>query len=118
MVVAAAIRGAAALPLAFNPQIWHQYADAMGNRPPAQWVSPTVGTVLRLAVGEEFFRLQFVPVAVGLVWFAWYRWLNRDHWNWTEQLLLVLLVSFATAPYGAWPFDMMLLLPAVFALRA
>src|SRR5213078_2736374 len=34
----------------------------------------------------------------------------------TEQLPLVLLVSFVTAPYGAWPFDMVLLLPAVFAM--
>src|SRR5262245_60084432 len=36
------------IPLAFNPQVLHQYADAMGNRPPQQWVSPTLGTVLRL----------------------------------------------------------------------
>jgi hypothetical protein len=106
----------AALPLAFNPQVWHQYADAMGNRPPAQWLSPTLGTVLRLAFGAEYFRLQFVSVAVGLAWFALYRYSKRRNWNWAEQLPVVLLVSFVTAPYGAWPFDMVLLLPAVFAL--
>lgn len=106
----------AAIPLALNPQVWHQYADAMAHRPPAQWVSPTLGTVLRLAFGAEYFRLQFVPVALGLAWFAWHRWKNRHNWNWTGRLPLVLLVSFATAPYGAWPFDMVLLLPASFAL--
>jgi hypothetical protein len=106
----------AALPLAFNPQVWHQYADAMAHRPPAQWLSPTLGSLLRLAFGAELFRLQFVPVALGLAWFAWHRWHDRHNWNWTEQLPLVLLVSFATAPYGAWPFDMVLLLPAAYAL--
>jgi hypothetical protein len=118
VVVGGAATGVACalLPLALNPQVWHQYADAMGNRPPAQWLSPTLGTVLRMAFGAEFFRLQFVSVAVGLAWFAWYRWKKRGDWDWTEQLPLVLLASFVTAPYGAWPFDMVLLLPVAFQL--
>lgn len=106
----------ALLPVLWNPQVWHQYADAMGNRPPAQWLSPTLGTVLRLGVGFEHFRLQFVSVALGAVWFAWYRRAHRANWNWTEHLPLVLAVAFLTAPYGAWPFDMVLLLPAVLKL--
>ena len=104
--------------LACNHQVLQQYADALGNRPPAQWVSPTIGTVLRLAVGAEFFRLQFIPVVLGLVWFAWHwrRFTSASSsdgrvWDWCEQLPLLLLVSFVTAPYGAWPFDMVLLLP-------
>jgi hypothetical protein len=104
------------VPLAFNSQLLHQYADAMGNRPPAQWVSPTIGSVLRLALVAELFRLQFVPVALGLAWFAWHWRRAGRAWNWTEQLPLLLLVSFVTAPYGAWPFDMVLLLPAVVRL--
>ena len=118
MLVGGAVAGlaCAALPLAFNPHVWHQYADALANRPPAQWASPTLGTVLRMAFGEELFRLQFVSVGIGVAWFAWYRWRRLRDWDWTEQLPLVLLVSFCTAPYGAWPFDMVLLLPAVFAV--
>lgn len=118
VLVGGAITGivCAALPLLFNPQVWHQYADAMGNRPPAQWASPTLGTLLRITFGAEHFRLQFVPVTLGLAWFAWYRWHRRADWNWREQLPLVLLVSFTTTPYGAWPFDLVLLLPAVFVL--
>lgn len=100
------------LPMIFVPHVWSQFADAMGNRPPEQWVSPTIGSVLRLWIDEEMFRLQFVPVLFGLGWFALYypRWVSR--WNWTDQLPLLLLVSFVTAPYGAWPFDMVLLIPA------
>ena len=109
----------ALLPMAFNPDVWQQYADAMANRPPqAKWVSPTLASLFRLAFGEKAVPFQFVPAAIGLVWFAWYRWAKRHDWNWTEQLPLVLLVSFVTAPYGAWPFDMVLLLPAVFAMMA
>ncbi len=106
----------AALPLVLNPHVWHQYLDAMANRPPSQWASPTLGTVLRMAFGAGYFQLQFVPVAAGLVWFGWHRWKNRGNWDWQEQLPVVLLVSFALAPYGAWPFDMVLLLPACFVL--
>ncbi len=114
MILGGAVAGlvCSAVPLIFDPHVWQQYADALANRPPEQWVSPTIGTVLRLAFGEERFRLQFVPVIVGLAWFAWH-WRKRSgEWNWTEQLPLLLLVSFVTAPYGAWPFDMVLLLPA------
>jgi hypothetical protein len=101
-----------AFPLLFVPDVWNQFRDAMANRPPEQWMSPTLGTVLRMQLGEGMFRLQFVPVLVGLVWFATYypRWASR--WNWADQVPLLILVSFVTAPYGAWPFDMVLLLPA------
>jgi hypothetical protein len=106
----------ALVPLLFNPHVWAQYADAMGNRPPAAWLSPTIGTVLRLAFGAEMFRLQFVSVGAGLLWFAWVRWRQRHGWDTSDQLALLLLVSFVTAPYGAWPFDMVLLLPAIFRM--
>jgi hypothetical protein len=101
-----------AFPMLFDPQVWQQYADAMKNRPPEEWVSPTLGTLLRIQFCEELFRLQFVPVLAGLAWFAWHWRTRRGEWDWAEQLPLLLLVSFVTAPYGAWPFDMVLLLPA------
>jgi len=104
------------IPLALNPHLLDQYADAMANRPPSQWLTLTIGCLLRMALGTELFKLQFVSVLIGLAWFARH-WLKaRREWNWTEQLPLLLLVSFVTAPYGAWPFDMVLLLPAVVKL--
>ncbi|HEX4607792.1 MAG TPA: glycosyltransferase family 87 protein, partial [Urbifossiella sp.] len=120
VLVGGAVTGvlATAVPLLFDPQVVHQYADAMGNRPPDQWVSPTPGTVLRLAFGEERFGLQFVPVVAGCAWFAWYWRKAGRTWDWADQLPLLLLVSFVTAPYGAWPFDLVLLLPAGVRLLA
>lgn len=114
IVLGATVAGLACAlaPLLLNPHVWQQYADAMGNRPPSKWLSPTLGSVLRLALGEERFRLQFVPVAAGIAWFALYWRAKGKTWEWREQLPLLLLVSFVTAPYGAWPFDMVLLLPA------
>ncbi|WP_439628068.1 glycosyltransferase family 87 protein [Gemmata sp.] len=115
VLVGGAAAGAlcSALPLLFVPDVWNQFRDAMANRPPEQWMSPTLGTVLRMQLGEGMFRLQFVPVLAGLAWFAVYypRWARR--WDWADQVPLLVLVSFVTAPYGAWPFDMVLLLPAV-----
>jgi hypothetical protein len=100
-----------AIPLAFNPDVWSQYVDALAHRTPEEWLMPTLGSLLRLAFGAEYFRLQFVPVLAGLGWFAWH-WRQTRLWDWRDQLPLLLLVSFLTAPYGAWPFDMVLLLPA------
>ena len=102
--------------LAFDPHVLQQYADAMGNNPPSQWMTLTLGTVLRMILGPELFRLQFVPLVFGLVWFALHWRKHGKVWNWNEQLPLLLLVSFITTPYGAWPFDMVLLLPAIIVL--
>jgi hypothetical protein len=124
VVLGGAVAGVAcaALPLAFNSQVWQQYVHALGHGPPSKdgnvnavkhWISPTIGFLLRLAFGADQFRLQFVPVAAGLAWFAWHWRKAGKDWDWREQLPLLLLVSFVTAPYGAWPFDMVLLLPAV-----
>jgi hypothetical protein len=119
-VVGGAVAGliCAIVPYLFDPRIFQQYSDAMGNRPPAEWISPTIGTVLRQIFGVEMFRLQFIPMMIGLFWFAWHCRPYRSNslsesscWDWNEQLPLLLLVSFVTAPYGAWPFDMVLLLP-------
>jgi len=115
MILGGAVTGivCAVFPLLFVPHVWSQFADAMGNRPPEQWMSPTIGTVLRLYADDpKMFWLQFVPVLFGLAWFVGYYWRWAGRWNWTEQVPLLLLVSFVTAPYGAWPFDMVLLLPA------
>lgn len=106
-------------PVIANPEVFDQYRAAMTERPPDQWKSPTLGTLLREIFGEERFRLQFVPPVLGMLWLviSLWRW-RREEWDWAERLPLILLVSFVTAPYGAWPFDLVMLLPAVLQIAA
>jgi hypothetical protein len=104
---------AALLPLLTNPHVYAQYFAAMRDHPPAEWVSLTPGTLLRVAFGSQHFGLQFVPVVLGLAWFAWHWWPRRRTWDWAAEVPTVLLVSFLTSPYGAWHFDLVLLLVVV-----
>ena len=103
----------ALVPLLANPDVYGQYVAAMRDHPPAQWVSLTLGTLLRVAFGAEHFGLQFVPVALGLGWFAWHWLPRRATWDWAAELPTLLLASFLTSPYGAWHFDLVLLLVVV-----
>ncbi len=72
------LAGLAALGMAlwFNPSVLSQYWHTFTSRPPAQYRSPTLGTVLRLLLGEDQFRLQFLALIPGLVWFAVY-WMRQ-----------------------------------------
>jgi hypothetical protein len=105
------------LPLACNPQVLFQYWRALAERPP-QMLSPTLGSLLRLAFGTEKLYVQFLPSAVGLGWLLWYWAKRRPTWEWRAQLPLLLLVSFLTTSYGAWPFDLVVLLVPVLQVAA
>jgi Glycosyltransferase family 87 len=110
---------ATGFPLIANSQVLGQYWEAMTHRTPEQWKSPTIGSYLREALGETQFGLQFAPTLLGLAWLAADSWRSRKRkWDWTERMPLLLLVSFVTASYGAWPFDLVILLPAVIHVGA
>lgn len=101
---------ASGVAVAFNPDVFGQYVAEMSQRPPAQWKSLTLGTVLREIFGADRFWLQFVPVGLGLGWFA-VRSVNRPMKpDWSGELPWLVLVSFLTSPYGAWHFDLVVLL--------
>jgi hypothetical protein len=101
---------ATAVALVCNPLVLAQFFDAFAHRPPEQWVSPTPGALLRLAFGKDPFWLQFLPTLAGIIWLVPY-WLRyRRSWDWGEQMPLLIMVSFLTACYGAWPFDLVVLL--------
>ncbi len=107
---------ATAVAVIFNPSVLNQYWYSLTHRPPERFYSPTIGTYLRLLLGPEKFWLQFVPVILGLGWFAWYwpRW--RRAWQWPEQLPVLLLASYLTASYGTWPFDYVVMLIPVMVM--
>jgi hypothetical protein len=102
---------ATAIPMVFNPDVWEQYIEAYRHSPvpPSKWVSLTIGIVLRVLLGDLFW-LQFVPMVGGVAWFGWYWRKHGTNWDWAEQLPALVLMSFVTAPYGAWHFDLVLLL--------
>jgi hypothetical protein len=115
--VAAALvaTGLALLP---NSHVLHEYLLAARTHPPEQWVSPTMGSLLRYAFGEKRFWLQFAPMVLGLGFFVPYWLQNGRKWNWRQHAPLLTLVCFVTAPYGAWPFDLVVLLPGVMQIAA
>jgi hypothetical protein len=104
---------AVGIALLFNPQVLSQYWYTFTHQPPAQYRSPTLGMALRLLVGEEHFRLQFLAMLPGLAWLALHWKRHRAAWDWSERLPMLLLVSMLTAAYGAWIFDLVLLLVPV-----
>jgi hypothetical protein len=106
------------LVMACSPSVWVGYWHTFTISPPAQYRSPTLGTLLRLLAGDGPFGLQFVALAPGLAWLAWHGWRRHSRWDWDEQLPPLLLASLLTAAYGAWPFDLVLLLLPVLRVAA
>jgi hypothetical protein len=106
---------AALVPLLWdNPRLLIHYWVALTQRTQTHsHLSPLVGTALRLLVGRQHFWLQFVPLLPGLVWLVWYLRRHLSAWDWNRQLPPLLFASFLTAPYGAWPFDLVVLLPGL-----
>jgi len=110
---------AMAIPLLFNPDVFGQYVREFRERPPTRWLSPTLGAVIRMIEGPDRFGQQFIPALLGLGWLSWHSWQHKNEpWDWSRQMPLLLLVSFVTASYGAWPFDLVILLPAVVQVSA
>ncbi len=106
-----------AVALAFDPQVLMQYRYAF-TYPPSQNITPTLGAILRLIFGEERTWLQYVPCAAGVVWFAYYYSRHRRAWHWSAQAPVLILVSFLTTAYGAWVFDLVVLLLPILQIGA
>jgi hypothetical protein len=114
---------ATAIPIFFNPEVCQQYWFALTHHPPEEWVSLTIGSILRLLFGADLVWLQLVPAIPALIWFGFHWRKHHADWAWNEQMPLLTLVSFLTTFYGAWPFDLVILLlpviqAAVWAVEA
>ena len=109
---------ATVIALACNPLVIQQYREALARHPPAEWITPTLGTVLRLALGAQRSRLQYVPPLFGLLWLLFYALQRRRTWSWLEQTPVLLLVSFLTTFYGAWSHDYVVMLVPVIQIAA
>jgi hypothetical protein len=96
----------------FNRSVLSDYGYAVAH-PPSENITPTLGAVLRLIWGAEHTWLQFVPSLVGVGWLCWYWARRRRTWSWDQQAPMLLLMSFLTTAYGAWVFDIPILLVPV-----
>jgi hypothetical protein len=101
-----------ALTLSLDPSIWSQYRQLMQSTRLMDVFLPTFSVGLRFLIDRQENWIEFVPVALACVWAAWFYWTRRDHWEWTDQGLLVLLVSLVCSPYS-WFSDQALLFPAI-----
>ncbi len=79
------------------------------------WQVPLFSYRLRMAIDPAQFRWQFLPAALACLAYAAVRVRTATPWDWATRLPLVVLVSLLTAPYGAWVFDLVLLIVPVTA---
>jgi hypothetical protein len=91
-------------PLATNPSVFQQYWEGLVHQSPLYWTTPTLGTLLRFAFGAHRNWLQFLPSFLAILWFLFYWFRKRVHWDWLQQTPLLVLTSLMTAFY-AWSFD-------------
>lgn len=119
--------GACLVPTLTNPGVWADYRAALSAPADAEhyhlsnWATPVVASWVRRALPGQPFWVQFVAPAAAVAGFAaWYRAGGRGPSgpDWARLLPAVVGLSLLTAPYGAWPFDLVLLLVPVLAAAA
>jgi hypothetical protein len=102
-----------AVPLFLDPSVYANYAAmARTSRIEAEFV-PTLGEALRIAIHPQAVWLQFLPAVVGCIWAVWYFRQHRNHWEWSTDGSILMLISLLVAPYS-WFTDQVVLLPAIF----
>jgi hypothetical protein len=109
------------VPLLINPEVYHQYFAAMKAGPPSdsgneaqvaleQWQHPLLSYQLRMWLAPTQFWIQFLPTLLATAGWVVYWFLNRTTWDWDAQLPWLILLALLTASYGAWGYDLVVLL--------
>ena len=100
------------LALIFEPAAFQHYREMLRTAAIEGEFIPTLSGVLRLIFFRPYFRAQFVPMLLGLIWSIWFCIKNMSKWSWHDHGLTVSVVSILTTPYG-WLTDEVVLLPAI-----
>lgn len=110
----------ALIPLYFDRNIYDQYFELFALDEilqPFDQATPTLRNVFPLLLGRGDRWLQGLPTVIGIVWLLYYWRRHKLHWQWFEELPLVLLVSVTTS-FFAWTYDHVVLLPALIEVTA
>jgi len=107
-----AVVAATILALISDPAAFQHYREFLRSAAIEGEFIPTVSGVLRLMFFRLYFRAQFVPTLLGLLWSMWFCWKNMAKWSWRDHGLTLMVVSILTTPYG-WLTDEVVLLPAM-----
>ncbi len=98
--------------IAFDPPVFAHYREMLRQQAIQKEFIPALSGMIRALFFRRHFWVQFVPLALGLLWSAGYYWKNWESWNWRRHGLAVLVVAVLTTPY-AWMTDEAILLPAM-----
>lgn len=110
-----------------NPGVWGHYYRAITAPADADhisvtnWATPVIASWVRVALPGQPFWVQLVPPVLAVAGFAvWYLAGGRPRGPRARAELLPWVVagSLLVAPYGAWPFDLVLLLVPILASAA
>ena len=105
----------ALVPVVYRVSVWSDYVAA--TRLPtddyhvstADWNAPIFAGKLSHLVGGSI-AVQFAPsVLATCVWLGIW-WRRRRKWNWADAMPALVLTCLLTTGYGAWGFDLVLLL--------
>ena len=92
--------------------IWSQYFGMLHAGGLHGRFSPTLSAYLRWDLAAQAGWLEYLLTGIACLWAVWYFFRRRAQWDWSQEGMLVLLVSVMCAPY-AWITDESMLLPAV-----
>jgi hypothetical protein len=108
----AAITASIAVALILNHSVWSHYIQMVQASRIQDDFIPTLSQLFRIRLSPSNAWLQTVPATLGCLWALWFFWTRRDRWDWSEQGVILLLVSVMLAPY-AWFADQAVLLAAI-----
>jgi len=100
------------LPVILDPQVFGHYRQMLQQAAIGREFIPALSGVLRLLFFRSHFWVQFVPMALGVIWSLWYLRRNWQTWDWRQHGPALLVVSVLTTPYE-WLTDETVLLPAI-----
>ena len=101
--------------VALNPHIFSQYLQFVRQFVQETTPYPNIGGLLYGTTGRH--SLAWLPQLLGLLWLAFYWRRHAAAWDWKTHGMVVLLVSLACS-YYSFPFDQIIVLPALMAAFA